>query len=297
MNELPASLMSVFDRVMEEAGDPGPFQVIGRVGGGCINNATRVRSTKRDYFLKWNDDPLPGLFAAEVHGLQLLQDSQAVRVPAVVAVKVQQEGTPDFLVLEWMANKTEFSQSVLGEQLAALHLMHIQTRFGLEIDNFIGSTDQFNEWDEDWVEFFRTRRLYPQMELAIGNGLMPAQRRKKLETLIEKLGDWLGGVPHKPSLLHGDLWGGNVIAGDNDEPVLIDPAVYWGDREAEIAFTGLFGGFTETFYKAYQSVYPLLPGYEDRFKIYNLYHLLNHLNLFGGNYAADVDAILAYFVG
>jgi fructosamine-3-kinase len=296
MSQLPSVLQPVFDEIMEEAGDPGPFQVLGKVGGGCINNATRVRSTKRDYFLKWNDDPLPGMFAAEVFGLKLLADSQTVRVPAVVAVKEQEEDVPAFLVLEWISNDTEYSQTLLGKQLAALHQTQGETRYGLEIDNYIGSSDQFNEWENDWVAFFQTRRLYPQMELAIGNGLMPAPRRKKMEKLIEKLGDWLGGIPRKPSLLHGDLWGGNVIAGEDGEPVLIDPAVYWGDREAEIAFTGVFGGFTEPFYQAYQQVYPLQPGYEERFKIYNLYHLLNHLNLFGGGYAADVDATLAYFI-
>ncbi|MAT42490.1 MAG: fructosamine kinase [Anaerolineaceae bacterium] len=297
MSDLPSALKSVFEQTMEEAGDPGPFEVLGRVGGGCINHATHVRSTKGDYFLKWNNDPLPGMFAAEVFGLKLLTDSQTVRIPAVVTVKDQAESAPAFLVLEWIPNRTTYSQTLLGEQLAVLHQTPGETRYGLEMDNYIGSSDQFNEWETDWVAFFQTRRLYPQMELAIGNGLMPAHRRKKLETLIEKLENWLGGVQRKPSLLHGDLWGGNVIAGSDGEPVLIDPAVYWGDREAEVAFTGMFGGFTDTFYKAYQHVYPLQAGYEDRFKIYNLYHLLNHLNLFGGGYAADVDATLAYFVG
>ncbi len=297
MSELPAGLMQAVGKAIHDAGDPGPFSVRKHVGGGSINQAVALQSAQRDYFLKWNADPLPGMFAREAEGLQLLQNSGTVRVPEVITHREAQDDVPAFLVLAWITSRGSVNQIALGEQLAALHLMDQETRYGLEKDNYIGSSDQFNEWEEDWVEFFRTRRLYPQYELAIGNGRLPQRRRQKLESLIEQLDKWLAGVPRKPSLLHGDLWAGNVIADEDAQPVLIDPAVYWGDREAELAFTTLFGGFTDAFYEAYQANYPLEPGYVDRFKIYNLYHLLNHLNLFGEGYGSDVDAILKDFVG
>jgi fructosamine-3-kinase len=297
MIELPAALMQAFDEALQRAGDAGPFSVLKSVGGGSINQAVTIQSALGQYFMKWNEDPLPGMFAREAEGLQLLQTTGAVRVPQVITQREARDDVPAFLVLEWIGSSSSFDQRMLGEQLAALHLMGQETRYGLENDNYIGSSDQFNEWEEDWVEFFRTRRLYPQYELAIGNGRLPKQRRQKLETLIEQLDKWLAGVPRKPSLLHGDLWIGNVIPDEDAHPVLIDPAVYWGDREAELAFTNLFGGFTDAFYQAYQAVYPLEPGYLNRFKIYNLYHLLNHLNLFGESYGSDVDAILKHFVG
>ena len=160
------------------------------------------------------------------------------------------------------------------------------------MDNYIGSTPQVNGWLDDWLAFFRERRLRPQMELAARNGHLPAGRRRALEGFMGRLDELLGGVPRRPALLHGDLWGGNMIADPSGQPVLIDPAVYYGDREADLAMTALFGGFSSAFYAAYNEVYPLADGWRERFRIYNLYHLLNHLNLFGEGYGAQVDAVI-----
>jgi len=158
--------------------------------------------------------------------------------------------------------------------------------------NYIGANPQPNEPGPSWVEFFRDRRLGFQRQLARRNGYLDPARERLLERLMSRLTEWIDEAACAPSLLHGDLWGGNFIAGAAGEPVLIDPAVYYGDREAEIAFTGLFGGFGPRFYAAYDEAWPLAPGYAERRDLYNLYHLLNHLNLFGEGHGGSVDAIL-----
>lgn len=297
MTTLPAPLKTVLNQVLANVGDPGPLEVLGGVGGGCINHALHLRTPQQDYFLKWNTNPLPGMFPAEAHGLELLALTSTIRIPRVFACDENDSGVPAFILLEWIESRGRFDQALCGEALAQLHLNGSETRYGLDEDNYIGSSPQFNQWEEDWVPFFQNQRLLPQLKMAAEQGLLPRQRRQRLEKLIFTLGEWLDGVSRRPSLLHGDLWGGNVIAGPSGEAVLIDPAVYYGDREAELAFTGLFGGFQNRFYQAYQAVTPLEPGYQERFRLYNLYHLLNHLNLFGEGYGGQVDAVLSYFVG
>ncbi len=297
MSSLSFPLKLVLEEELARLGDPGSLEVVGGVGGGCINQALHLRIAQKDYFLKWNPNPLPGMFPAEAMGLTLMAESGTIRIPQVITFAEKSAERPAFLLLEWIDSRGRFDQTLCGEGLAHMHLAALETRYGLETDNYIGSTPQVNTWETDWIEFFRHRRLIPQMNLAAKHGFLPRERRLKLEKLIDSLEQWLEGVPRKPSLLHGDLWGGNVISGPVGEPVLIDPAVYFGDREAEIAFTGLFGGFSERFYQAYQAVYPLEPGYAERFRLYNLYHLLNHLNLFGEGYGGQVDGTLSYFVG
>jgi len=166
--------------------------------------------------------------------------------------------------------------------------------YGLDHDNFIGANPQPNHPCNNWVDFFREQRLGYQMELARQRGYLSAKRGQSLETLLANLGNWLPAQP-PVSLLHGDLWGGNWLVTDMGEAALIDPAVYYGDREAELAFTELFGGFPSQFYAAYNEVWPLESGYGERKELYNLYHLLNHLNLFGESYGGSVDAILRKF--
>lgn len=285
---------------LQAAGDSSPLHAVRSVSGGCINHAQRLETERGTYLLKWNPHPLPQLFLVEARGLRLLRATNTVRIPAVIDVVDVTDTCPAYIILEWLEGPPGASakgdQELLGIQLAAMH--HASgPDYGLDHDNYIGSTPQYNGWDSDWIRFYRERRLRPQLELAQRNGLVSTRRRHGLERLIERLDQWLGNGQRQPALLHGDLWGGNVIAGPGGAPALIDPAVYYGDREAELAFTELFGGFSTRFYQAYQEAWPLEPGYPDRRDLYNLYHLLNHLNLFGESYGAQINAIVRRYVG
>lgn len=284
---LPAPLLTALADTLGE-----PIRSTQPVSGGDINTTAGVIAGQTRYFVKWNRRPLPGTFEVEARGLRLLKSAQAVRVPEVVVVI----DDPPALVLEWIESRGSKSNAAaaLGEQLARQHRA-IGPAYGLDHDNTIGANPQINRQATSWIEFFRDRRLGFQMELARRNGRLDARRASGLERLMSRLDDWIDESACAPSLLHGDLWGGNFMAGPDGEPVLIDPAVSYDDREAELAFTELFGGFGEAFYAAYNAAWPLAPGYADRRDLYNLYHLLNHLNLFGESYGSSVDAILRRF--
>jgi len=299
MNGIPETLRRHLESMLRGQGDPGPLRSVRPLGGGCINNAMRVETDAGVYLLKWNPDPLPGMFAAEARGLQLLAETGTVHVPAVYAFSEPQDGLPAMILLEWLEGPPNIqSMARLGEKLAELHRSgrSPNAAYGLDRDNYLGSTPQVNGWETDWPRFFARCRLVPQMELARRNGRLTPARARLLERLIGRLDALLGGVERRPALIHGDLWGGNVIPGP-DGLALIDPAVSYSDREAEIAYTHLFGGFTREFYQAYRATWPLEPGFEDRIDLYNLYHLLNHLNLFGEGYGADVDRVLRRYAG
>jgi fructosamine-3-kinase len=268
------------------------------VGGGSISSVARGRLPNgRDVLVKWNAGSLSGLFTTERRGLELLRASETLRVPEVLAHSEVNDGCPGFIIMEWLGHGSSGPSvaEALGRGLAAMHRATADT-FGLDHDNFIGANPQPNRPAEDWVTFFREQRLEFQMELARQYGYLHSQRARRLEKLLARLDDWL---PRNPpaSLLHGDLWGGNWLTTDSGEPALVDPAVYYGHREAELAFTELFGGFPAAFYRAYNQAWPLDPGSEGRKDLYNLYHLLNHLNLFGEGYGGRVDAILRRYVG
>ena len=265
------------------------------VGGGSINSAWRLQAGNTYYFLKLNTAERLAMFEAEAEGLEQLAGVNAVRVPA--ALGVGSAGTHSFLLLEWVAFGcgSRDSEIALGERLARQHSVE-QQQFGWKRDNTIGSTIQINTPDDDWLEFLRDRRLGFQLRLAARNGygdLLQARGRLLLEALPSFF------VAHRPaaSLLHGDLWGGNWGTDDRGQPVIFDPAVYYGDRECDIAMTRLFGGFGSAFYEAYEAAWPLPEGAAERVQLYNLYHVLNHLNLFGGGYLAQaqqlIDALLA----
>ena len=294
MSAYPPSLNQTVARLIKEAGDNTSIQSAHSLSGGCINHALKLKTEANAYLLKWNSDPLPGMFAAEVRGLEMLAATHTVRVPAVYGFAEASLEQPALILLEWLEgdDKDPFA---LGEQVARLHraehLPGTPLAYGLEGDNYLGSSVQKNAWKVDWVHFFGNYRLRPQMELAHQNKRLPPERQKRLESLIAHLDEILGGVERQPALIHGDLWGGNVIPGPNGL-ALIDPAVSYSDREAEIAYTQLFGGFSSSFYDGYQSVWPLEPGFSDRRDLYNLYHLLNHLNIFGEGYGDRVDAVL-----
>lgn len=294
MQALPPALHTALLAALRAAGDPTPIRSIHAVGGGYINIAQRIETGQDRYFLKWNSAGAPDLFLAEARGLGLLAATQTLRVPRVLHTAPPTDSTPAYILMEWLepSVERELHQELLGRQLASLHQAGTAVAYGLDHDNYIGSTPQLNGWEADWVVFYRERRLRPQLELARRNGLLPAARQRSLDRLLARLDTWLVGVERRPALLHGDLWIGNVLIGPAGEPALIDPAVYYGDREAELAYTELFAGFGARFYRAYHEVWPLDAGYAERRDLYNLYHLLNHLNLFGEGYGPQVDMVL-----
>lgn len=232
----------------------------------------------------------PQMLIAEADGLGGLMKSGGVRVPQVLAVEAQ--GGQAYLLMEWLdfAAKTEHAAAKLGERLAQQHRC-FGKRFGWPRNNFIGATPQFNTPRADWVAFVREHRLGFQLRLAAENGYR-GELQEQGERLLEKLPTFFPGYTPQPSLLHGDLWSGNWGALQTGEPVIFDPAVYYGDREADLAMTELFGGFPAAFYSAYHAAWPLDSGYRVRRDLYHLYHLLNHLNLFGGTYLPRVERVV-----
>ena len=235
------------------------------------------------------------MFEAEAAGLEALRLADAVRVPRALSVGAQ-AGTA-WLALEWIQSGalSRATDSLLGEQLARQHRSS-QPAFGWNRNNTIGSTPQLNDWEDSWVAFFRDRRLQFQLSLAEQNGY-GGRLQKRGGALLARLDEFFSSYRPLPSLLHGDLWGGNRIADERGQPVIFDPAVYYGDREADLAMTRLFGGFGAGFYSAYEGAWALDAGAAARVDLYNLYHVLNHLNLFGGGYlgqaTAMIDSLLA----
>jgi protein-ribulosamine 3-kinase len=275
---------SALERAMRSVGDPGAVVTQHAVSGGCISDARYIETDSDRYFLKTNTH---NFFQAEAHGLDLLQATQSLGVPAVLAVDV------DYILLAWIERTSDPDAHALGTGLAHLH-RHTDTAYGLERDNYIGATPQRNRKHTEWPRFFAEERLIPQAKLAQTKGSWSTQRERRLLRVLSRLEELLPASP-PASLLHGDLWSGNVMGGKAGRPYIFDPAVYYGHRETDIAFSRLFGGFPPAFYDAYQHTWPIEPGWEERAEIYNLYHLLNHLNLFGEGYGHDVDRILQRF--
>jgi fructosamine-3-kinase len=242
------------------------------VGGGCIHRCYRVPQG----FLKVNDARLADAFAAEADGLAALR---AAGCTAPEPIEHGIDGSDAYLLMQWLDLRSRGDFAALGRMLARLH-KDTGERFGWARDNYIGATPQRNQPTENWQTFWREQRLEPQRELARRNG-------HRID--VGAVCDLLHGHEPQPSLVHGDLWSGNAGFLQDGSPVLFDPAVYYGDREVDLAMTELFGGFPPEFYSAYG---PLPAGYETRKHLYNLYHLLNHLNLFGGGYRAQVDSTL-----
>lgn len=266
---------------------PGPSA---RVQGGCINDAFRWDSDSGPLFVKITAANGLALFESEAAGLEQLGKARAVRVPLVRAVGAIADSA--YLALEWIVLTTAdtAAQARLGEQLAHLHGV-TAAKFGWHRDNSIGSTPQSNEGSSDWVEFFRERRLRYQLDLARLNGF-GGELQEKGAQLLERMDCLFAGYRPRPSLLHGDLWSGNWGVDPNGQPVIFDPAVYFGDREADVAMTRLFGGFGDSFYRAYGSVCKLDAGAPARTELLNLYHVLNHLNIFGAGYLGQAESML-----
>lgn len=259
------------------------------VGGGNINASYRLEGVDgTHYFLKLNHARHHPMMRAEAAGLTAIAASRTVRVPQFIAHGIAQEYS--FLLLEHLTLGSRGHADRLGEQLAALHRCH-SPQFGWSEDNFIGTTPQPNATATDWIHFWREQRLGFQLRLAQANGhhgaLLSAGER-----LLESLPAFFSGYVPQPSLLHGDLWSGNHGYLGDGSPVIFDPATYFGDRECDIAMTELFGGYPAAFHAAYRAAWPLDAGYATRRELYNLYHLLNHANLFGGHYAQQAEQTL-----
>lgn len=258
-------------------------------GGGCINRSMVLENGERGYFVKLNDSRRLDMFEAEAAGLEEIAATRTIRVPAPLCTGIA--GGEAYLVMEYvpLGGHRHGSSEQAGRQLAEMHRV-TRPQFGWHRDNTIGSTPQPNGLDSDWARFWRQRRLGFQLDLAVRNGY-GGRLRDRAQLLLEGLHRFIDHAP-VPSLLHGDLWGGNMGYGKSGQPVVYDPAVYFGDREADLAMTELFGGFSGDFYDAYREAWPLDPGYDTRRDLYNLYHVINHLNLFGSGYLGQAQGMV-----
>ncbi len=283
------ALDQVLDDLEREAGIARRGEVRA-VGGGSINRAYRIESSTGPVFLKVNTRDSADMFAAEAAGLEAIREARAVATPAVIGLGATADHA--WLALEWVdfVANAQPAAECLGRELAALHA-HTGEHFGWYRDNTIGSTPQPNTPTDAWIDFWREHRLGFQLELAMRNGL-PRACERRVKEVIGGLERHFGDYRPQPSLLHGDLWGGNWGATRDGVPYIYDPAVYYGDREADLAMTRLFGGFGEQFHEAYRAAWPQASGSERRVALYNLYHLLNHFNLFGTGYLGSVENVL-----
>ena len=269
-----------------------------RLSGGDINDAYRLTLTGGGtIFMKTNTKSRKSMFTAEALGLAAIRATEAIGVPRVLATGTDEaDGGLSFLMLDFIESKNPVPDywEQLGRELAAMHSAPTDEfvkdgLYGFDGDNFIGSSGQHNPACKNWIDFFRDYRLVPQFNRA--KSYFHTSHLQKIDWLLEHLDHFLI-EPKKPSLLHGDLWSGNVLRGNDGKAWLIDPAAYVGHAEADLAMTQLFGGFQRAFYDTYREILPLEPDYDERRELYNLYHLLNHLNLFGRSYLSSVTRIV-----
>jgi fructosamine-3-kinase len=263
------------------------------IGGGSISSTYRISSTNKAFFLKVNRSRnAEAMFKAEVNGLELLRKFSTFSIPEVITVSRNEYNS--FLIMELIVSsiKTKDYWQDLAIKLAELHRQR-NSHFGLEEDNFIGSLPQNNSFEADWAAFFINQRIAPMTKMAFDNNLIENRERSALESALINITDLMPKEPQ--ALLHGDLWSGNLLTDGTGEPCLIDPAVYFGHREMDIAFSKLFGGFKHKFYECYQDMYPMEPGFNQRRDLYNLYPLLVHLNLFGRSYIGQINSIISRF--
>ncbi len=266
------------------------------LGGGCINDAQMLKTQSgKKFFIKTNSYLPSDTFIKEAHSLIEIASSNSIKVPEVIAVD------NDFILLEFIitGNRIKNFFEKFGRKFAEMH-KYYSNDFGFYENNYIGSNPQINiagnEEKNNWVKFYFNKRLLYQIRLAEKNGYLTHELNKAFLLLENKIESIFDGHIVKPSLLHGDLWGGNYMIDQNGEASLIDPAVYYGDREADLAMTKLFGGFGYEFYQAYNEAYPLDAGYEFRENIYKLYHILNHLNLFGTGYYRQALELIKFYI-
>jgi fructosamine-3-kinase len=290
--------MTAWQKICEEIGKARgrPFEYARHqgIGGGCISAAYRLEAADgRECFVKTNRANGYDMFDAEAQALLEMADSDTITVPRAWCWGLA--GDMAYLVMDYLPLGGQGSQAELGRQLAAMH-RHLGQRYGWHRDNTIGATPQDNTPGDDWVAFWRQRRLDFQLRLAAGKGY-GGRLQDKGERVMEGFAVLFEGYTPPPSLLHGDLWSGNYGFTRDGEPVIFDPATYYGDREADLAMTELFGGFSRDFYAAYNDAWPVDEGYPARKVLYNLYHILNHLNLFGSGYAGQAENMMDRLLG
>jgi len=280
------TLTSQFEKQVE-------MSEIRSVGGGCINESYSLRTNIGKYFIKYNSAvAYPGMFEKEAAGLKILADAKAISVPKVIATG--ESGKLAFLILEHIENGTPGRNfwNDFGTKLADLH-RNSSKIFGLDHNNYMGSLIQSNRVHPDFISFFISERIEPQLKEARNKGAFSLSETRYFDSLFNTLSNIIPAG--KPALIHGDLWSGNYMVTADGLPCLIDPAIYYGHREADIAMTQLFGGFKPEFYSAYDLAWPMEKEWQKRMDIFNLYPLLVHVNLFGGGYAAQVLRIIRQF--
>ena len=289
---IPKEIADSLSGYFASSGNPS-FTIISSssLSGGCINNVSRLTTSAGDFCIKFNKrDLFPEMFEGEADGLGILKKAGEIRVPGVVCPGYA--GTFSYLLLEFIdpGRKIPSFYSDFGRSLARMH-RHTADYFGLDHDNYMGSLRQFNTKHSDWISFFVEERLEKQISLS--RNYFSSSDISAFKRLYNRLGELLPEEP--PGLLHGDLWGGNYMVSPEGKACLIDPAVYYGHREIDIAMTTLFGGFEGDFYASYNEEYPLEKGWKDRLDIFNLYPLLIHLNLFGSGYLGSIERIVRKF--
>ena len=262
------------------------------VSGGCINQGYKISSDRAEYFVKLNDASQIEMFIAEAIGLKQMYATRTINVPQPICYGTVESSS--YIVLQWLDLGRGSGQSYreMGRQLAAMHRQGTAEHFGWERNNTIGSTPQINTQSDNWADFFAEQRIGYQLKLAKGRGGSFPDTKKVVEAVRNKLAN----RQPEASLVHGDLWSGNAAIAADGSPVILDPATYYGDRETDIAMTELFGGFPAAFYDGYNEAWQLEGGYQQRKSIYNLYHVLNHFNLFGGGYANQAKRIIRQII-
>jgi fructosamine-3-kinase len=276
-----------------------PVRILRRtpLGGGSINDTARIETTAGTFVVKSHRQAPANMFRAEADGLTALRASgTTLAIPRVVAVGGSDPDGTSFIVLEHIEpsrRRADFDER-LGRGLAELH-RSTASQFGFHSDTYCGTTPQPNPWTSEWVAFYGASRLGYQLRLATDAGRLSPIDQQRIESMIGRLSEWIEEPASGPSLIHGDLWSGNLHVDADGQPALIDPAAYYAHREAELGMMALFGGFSARVFDAYDEAFPLEPGWRDRNSLYQLYHLMNHLNLFGGGYHGQVMSLVRRF--
>ncbi|RDY72613.1 fructosamine kinase [Halobacillus trueperi] len=288
--------MELFIReTLEKVNDTSAVRSIKSVSGGDINQSFYVETDQRPYFIKINEKVASHFFQVEAEGLRLIKETGAIRVPEVFHYDCPDGDEKAALVMEWIEKGSSDASHSLGKSLAHMH-QHTSVKYGFGKPTFVGELNQPNEWSPSWTDYYSRYRLGGQLETGLTKGTISGVREERLKKLINRIEEFIPENP-KPSLLHGDLWGGNWMTTRDGEPVLIDPSILYGDHAFELAFTELFGGFPSNFLDQYNTYFELPEDYQDTKPIYQLFYLLVHLNIFGEMYGPQVDRILKNYVG